>query len=469
MLKRRIVKNTFIRRLLLLFLIILIFVFSLSCSSSLLVSNQTLNHTIALKGDGHPYELETIPTDSGNTEQRYDLTEHIHKIIQNIKNKGQDSLLIYVHGGMVGIKESLGDTERQVQIIDSTSNFYPIYVNWESSMFDAYIEHLFYIRQGKYSPVMGPISSPFYLIADLGRAIFRAPITWGHQTYNLVRDTFLHPTVNDTIYKNYSHDYYPEEPKIYLGKYEIGYFDNYFRGVTYIIPGLIKIITTPLLDSFGKSAWQNMKRRTQKVFRTKEEFNLYNINEVDVRPNHSTGGVAILMDSISVLAKYNDKLKITLIGHSMGCIILSEIIQHYSNLFFENIVLMAPAMTVKDFEHIFIPYLQKPENEETQVYILTLHPEADAQENTFYDVLPRGSLLEWVDDFASEPTDFTEVMLGKWKNIIRALHMVPGDVHSQISIKGFGFKNDREPQTHGEFDDDKYKFWQSGLWKINDK
>ena len=194
---------------------------------------------------------------------------------------------------------------------------------------------------------------------------------------------------------------------------------------------------------------------------------MYNINEVDIRPKQSTGGIAILMDSISVLAKHQHNLKVTLIGHSMGCIILSEIIQHYSNLYFENIVLIAPAITVKDFEHIVIPYLQRPENKETQVYIVTLHPEADAQENTFYDILPRGSLLEWVDDFASEPTHFTEVTLGKWKNIIRALHIVPEEVRGQINIKGFGYKNDIEPQTHSEFDDDHFKFWEPEYWKIS--
>jgi len=88
----------------------------------------------------------------------------------------------------------------------------------------------------------------------------------------------------------------------------------------------------------------------------------------------------------------------------MGTIIISEIVQHYNELFYDKIVLIAPAMSIKDFEHTIIPYLQKPENKDTQVYIVTLHPEADANEDTFYDLLPRGSLLEWVDDFAALAT-----------------------------------------------------------------
>jgi hypothetical protein len=335
-------------------------------------------------------------------------------------------------------------------------------------MVDAYIEQLLYIRQGKYSPTMGPISAPFYLLYDFGRAIIRAPITWGHQGYNLLRNTYLHPAVNDTIYKKYSHEFYSDGRHIYLGKRNIGFWDDFSSNVTHIIPGLLKIITTPLLDAFGKSAWQNMIRRTKKLFRRHDEFNLYNINEVNVKPSGSTGGASILMDSIVTYAKKNDNLSISLLGHSMGCSILTEIIAHYNDHHFDNIVFMAPATSIKDFEHIVIPYLQRPENKKTKVYIITLHPEADAKENTFYDILPRGSLLEWVDDFASEPTEFTEVTLGKWKNIVRAAHIIPQDVRSQIITKGFGYINESEPQVHSDFNDVTLEFWNSDFWRIHE-
>jgi hypothetical protein len=40
------------------FLLITFLTFCVSCSSSLKVSNHAVNHTIALKGDGHPFILE---------------------------------------------------------------------------------------------------------------------------------------------------------------------------------------------------------------------------------------------------------------------------------------------------------------------------------------------------------------------------------------------------------------------------
>jgi hypothetical protein len=427
-----------------------------------------MNHMIALNGDGSPYELVPVSKSKREVNIQYDYFNHLSHIMQGIKNSGRDSLIIYVHGGMKDLKESIEDSQEQVPVIDSTSNYYPIYINWESSMVDAYVEQLLYIRQGKYSPTMGPISAPFYLLYDIGRAIIRAPITWGHQGYNLLRNTYLHPAVNDTIYKKYNRDFYSDGNHIYLGDRNVGFWDDFSSTVTHFIPGILKIITTPLLDTFGKSAWQNMIRRTKKLFRRHNEFNLYNINEVDVKPSVSTGGASILMDSIITYAQKNKNISISLLGHSMGASILTEIIAHYNNHHFENIVFMAPATSIKDFEHIVIPYLQKSENLNTKVYIITLHPEADVRENTFYDLLPRGSLLEWVDDFASEPTEFTEVTLGKWKNIIRASHIIPEDVRSQIIIKGFGYINESDPQVHSDFNDVKYKFWNSDFWKIHE-
>jgi pimeloyl-ACP methyl ester carboxylesterase len=211
-----------------------------------------------------------------------------------------------------------------------------------------------------------------------------------------------------------------------------------------------------------------MIRRTKKLFRRHDEFNLYNINEVNVKHTPSTGGASILLDSLITYAAKNDNISISLLGHSMGASILTEIIAHYNNFHFDNIVFMAPATSIKDFEHIVIPYLQKPENKSTRVYIITLHPEADVRENTFYDILPRGSLLEWVDDFASEPTEFTEVTLGKWKNIIRASHIIPENVRDQIIIKGFGYINEMDPQVHSDFNDVKFKFWKTDFWRIHE-
>src|SRR5439155_1051348 len=83
-----------------------------------------------------------------------------------------------------------GDTGLTKRIMDE-SPFYPIYINWESSIQRSYLDHLLYIRQGQAYrgwDVRGVWLSPFYLAADAGRAITHAPVTWTVQVKNFAGD-----------------------------------------------------------------------------------------------------------------------------------------------------------------------------------------------------------------------------------------------------------------------------------------
>ena len=95
-------------------------------------------------------------------------------------------------------------------------------------------------------------------------------------------------------------------------------------------------------------------------------------------------------------------------------------------------------------------------------------------------MLPRGSLLEWIDDFASNPATFMQLTLGKWNNAIMAFHIIPPKVRGQVTLKGFGIEdplvNNRrsledpekvlknKPQRHGDFNDREQLFWRPDYW-----
>ena len=70
---------------------------------------------------------------------------------------------------------------------------------------------------------------------------------------------------------------------------------------------------------------------------------------------------------------------------------------------------MGAACSVNDFESAVIRYLRN--NDETNFYNLTLHPIAEQNEKN-YDVLPRGSLLVWIDTFATKPSRLADLRLG---------------------------------------------------------
>ena len=136
----------------------------------------------------------------------------------------------------------------------------------------------------------------------------------------------------------------------------------------------------------------------------------------------------------------------------------------------DEIVYLAAACTIGDFESSVIPYMKQHLG--TKFFNLTLHPRADARELYKYDAAPRGSLLEWIDDFASNPSSFMELTLGKWNNAIRAWHIIPEEIRNRVTLKGFGIEDPKfntieknKPQKHGEFNDAAQHFWKPEYWK----
>ena len=75
----------------------------------------------------------------------------------------------------------------------------------------------------------------------------------------------------------------------------------------------------------------------------------------------------------------------------------------------------------------------------------------------FLDLTPRGSLLEWIDNFLSDPKTEADLTLGKWDNIILASHLIPLDVLSRVVLRSFNAGTREEPQHHGDFDE--FDFW----------
>lgn len=96
-------------------------------------------------------------------------------------------------------------------------DYYPILVNWESGMLDPYADHLFRIRQGKEAPVLGPLSAPFYLLADVGRAVFRYPVTMGFQIYRGLTPV---PVPSQTEVATFNTDFYA--PSLHLQQIHLG-------------------------------------------------------------------------------------------------------------------------------------------------------------------------------------------------------------------------------------------------------
>lgn len=84
-------------------------------------------------------------------------------------------ILFFAHGGL---NTQVGTVERVSELIQEIpkEDYYPIFVNWQSSLFSSYADHLFYVRQGESWDTWGWILPPFYFASDVARAVARAPI-----------------------------------------------------------------------------------------------------------------------------------------------------------------------------------------------------------------------------------------------------------------------------------------------------
>jgi hypothetical protein len=178
-----------------------------------------------------------------------------------------------------------------------------------------------------------------------------------------------------------------------------------------------------------------------------------------------------------------DAWEITLVGHSMGTIVLNQMVREFgmeptsavegsapparAALPFNRIVYMAGAATVRDYQDSVLPYLRQ--NRDARMYHLILHPRAEIRERfdpgiPYLDLPPRGSLLVWVDEFLSTPETPLDRTVGRYENLLPAVHNTPDEVRGRVHIKAFGVGSGvRGPQEHGDFTTH-LKFWKSECW-----
>ncbi|MDH4361308.1 MAG: alpha/beta hydrolase, partial [Nitrospirota bacterium] len=244
----------------------------------------------------------------------------------------------------------------------------------------------------------------------------------------------------------------------------------------YVVTLPSKLLLSPLIDGIGQGAWHNMLRRTQMLFYREEAFDIrdFRDNSPKIRKmltQGPDGGAYSLFRALRDLLQANPHtLEMTIIGHSMGTIVLNRVLREFPDLPVRNIVYMAAACSIDDFRTSVIPYLLRSENQEARFYNLMLHPDAEVREwqKSFLDLTPRGSLLVWIDNFLSAPQTTLDRTLGSWENIIQATHIIPLDVRPRITLKAFciGGPTCKAPATHGAFSDKAFRFWRPEFWQI---
>lgn len=453
------------------------------------------------------YNKKKEPEFKTYTDRIFDAIDH------KFSNGNKKRILIHVHGGLKQRDLSLAWPTNELwgsplykTILDSSKEgTFPIFVNWHSGLVSTYGDHLLNVRQGENTGTWGYLTAPIYLGIDIARGLIRAPLVWGSSFKNEVKTV---PYFDDWLDANESVHVAgdiecrkdggttnpgapercdkskppakPEKLNIHTGQDNRTFWDKAKSGALYMVTLPSKIAVSPMIDAMGTSAWNNMLRRVDLLNHIDEEFHTNSYISQRAWYQHKSGlartpvrgGLSYFMQ-LFIKRYKNDirsgNMEIVLVGHSMGTIVLNEMIRNYGvyhdpatgeNITpFNQIVYMAAACTIGHYESTVIPYLAR--NTKAHFYNVMLGRMAEIRETNAWGLSPRGSLLVWIDEFLANPLTHTDLTLGRYDNFLMAVHSIPEAMRDRIHIKSFNtgekYPDKPEPQKHGDFRN--YKFW----------
>lgn len=435
------------------------------------ISLNTLEHMIAINADGTPRAF-ALRTPSGVIPaSQYSYSNHLQFIISALQRSGRTNILLYFFGGMNSVESSSKRAAVLADAIMQSSDYYPVCVVWASSLFNSYFDHLFWIRRGARDPVMGPALAPFYLLADIGRAFTRLPITLAYHGYHVADDIVFEPLDDEEENAADDAEIAAQHIRAASGTDNSSRSLRVLRRVVYTLGFPFRVITVPLIDACGKNAWDVMVARTRTTMRVSYTLDVPDDRTLDVNFAPPDGALALLASALLSFTSNDSRYAYTLIGHSLGTLLANELVRTFPELPCRNIVHMGSAASLRDTALNLAPYLQRHPN--CTFYNLCLHEHADQNEYMWLMFLPRGSILEWIDSFLSDPLALDDLTIGKWNNALRTLPTIKGPLRHQVVIKAFGINdpvfnrlNGSSPEKHTDFSNPALRFWEPSFWRL---
>ncbi len=410
--------------------------------------------------------------------------------------------LVFVHGGLNKWKDTVGRMDMVKAMMEDPSGHaedvqYPVFMAWPADPFDSYFEHLFKLRRGLrdrgfVKKTITIVSSPAVLATDVAKAAVGIPVNLAQQAINL-RDRIAYRKKGCTrkwllgdifqlseakaaeVDREYQH--LLRRGEVHLTKRQV----MEMRGLDAVTLPVGATVGTFHQGEVSTAAWQIMARRTRNLYIPAQTFEWIQgepgYKHIEDRVPAGSFLTRLIKRATEARAKGYD-YQITLVGHSMGTLVLNNFLQSEAREIVEShslsrIVYLAAACSVRDGAEAIVPLLRACGSDNQcsshlRFYNLTLHPFAEVSEAMGKHLLPHGSLLYMIDSHLGSPRTAVDRTLGSDVNVMAAINQFRLDENSSFLRFGcFDFEPGTVPMVHGDFS--RVPYWRTSFLEMKER
>ncbi len=403
----------------------------------------------------------------------YDYDAYLQGLTQEMKAQlspgKKRRVLLWIHGGRNPLAGGAG---RTLEILDSlkATDYYPICINWESGDLASVWAHLKYSRPAKIgwpTRLYRAAKVPFVLLFDVGRGVARVPLgVYGDFSRELTAVSTNRRLRTGSV----------DSVRFSRGSMRSGP-GRFLHPVWWLVTLPTRTAFSLIIHSGGPGDWESLLHSTQGMFQTDGDLRA---TDEPLQFRDDSGALSMFLhrfhatiDSLNDNRPEEQRVDVTIICHSMGAIIATELLRHHRELPVSNIVYMAAACRVHDFFDVILPFLDK--HPHTRFFNLMLHPVNDLRESftpILGDAFYQGSLLTWIDDFLGTQESPLDRTLGRSENVMAATRLVEGNIRPRVMFKTFGDGSSADstrwrfgtPTRHGDFSKPALHFWEEEFW-----
>jgi hypothetical protein len=150
--------------------------------------------------------------------------------------------------------------------------------------------------------------------------------------------------------------------------------------------------------------------------------------------------------------------------------VINNLLAQQPGMRVQRIAYMGAACSIRDWMHTVFPYLRGEPGHEAVFYNESLNRIREESERNgvflggYFDVAPRGSLLNWIDAYYGNPVSLSDRTLGSWENVMRLAPLIPLDLRNRLYFHSFDALSEKDgpsksqPQSHGALA--QWPFWE---------